>query len=150
MEPKRRLRIFLDSNVLFSALYSSSGAPRIILSHIIDGKLKLVISEQVLEEVVRTVKDKIPDTLADLRKLLVSIPLEITEDQSPEDVAQWTEMIDIGDAGVLAAAVKAQPDYLITRDRHFFENPGIADKSGLKILTPAQFLECWMENAEKS
>jgi putative PIN family toxin of toxin-antitoxin system len=150
MEPKHRPRIFLDSNVLFSALYSSSGAPHAILSHIINGRLKLVISEQVLEEIVRTIKGKLPEALADLRKLLVSSPLEITEDRGLEAVAPWAEIVDIGDAGILAAAVEAQPDYLITGDRHFFKNPGIADKSGLKIITPAQFLESWLGEAGPS
>lgn len=142
MRPKPKLRVFLDSNVIFSGLYSSDGAPGIILQRFIEGELMVVISQQVLEEVVRTIKKKLPGALPALRRLLVSITPEIGKDPSLEEVTHWAEVIYPDDAGVLAAAVAAQPDYLITGDKHFFENPSIAGKSGLHIVTPAQFLEC--------
>ena len=150
MQPKPRPRIFLDSNVIFSGIYSSEGAPGIILEHFVEGRLRVVISQQVLEEVVRTVKEKLPHALPALRRLLVSIPPEIRNDPSPEEVARWAEVIQIEDASILAAAVAAQPDYLVTGDKHFFENLGIEEKSGLNVVTPAQFLECLQEGSEPS
>jgi len=150
MPPNPRPRVFLDSNVIFSGLYSSEGAPAVILRRFIEGGLRVVMSQQVLEEVVRTMNEKLPEALPSLRQLLVSVPPEITEDPAPEDVARWDGVIHADDAGVLAAAVAAQPDYLITGDKHFFESPGIAEKTGLQIVTPAQFLECSEEDAESS
>lgn len=150
MRPKPRPRIFLDSNVIFSGIYSSEGAPGIILEHFVEGRLRVVISQQVLEEVVRTVKERLPQALPALRRLLVSIPPEIRNDPSPEEVARWAEVIHIEDASILAAAVGAQPDYLVTGDKHFFENLGIEEKSGLNVVTPAQFLECLQEGSEPS
>lgn len=141
MRPKPSLRVFLDSNVIFSGLYSSEGASGIILERFIDGEFRVVISQQVLDEVVRTLKDKLPEALPALRRLLVSIPPEIVKDQSSEEVARWAEVIHMEDAGILAAAVAANPDYVVTGDKHFFENPSIAEKSGLCIVTPAQFLK---------
>lgn len=140
MLPRHDLRVFLDSNVVFSGLYSSGGPAGTILQRFIEGKLKVVISQQVLEEVVRTIKEKLPEALPALRRLLVNIPLEVVADQSSEEVAQWAKVIHPDDAGILAAAVAAQPDYLITGDKHFFANPGIVEKSGLNIITPAEFL----------
>lgn len=142
MQPKPRPRVFLDSNVIFSGMYSSEGAPGIILEYFVQGRIRVVISQQVLEEVVRTIKEKLPEALPALRRLLVSTPPEIRQDPSPEEIARWAEVIHPDDAGILAAAIAAQPDYLITGDNHFFENPGIAEKSGLHIVTSAQFLEC--------
>ena len=150
MQPKPRPRVFLDSNVIFSGIYSSEGAPGIILEHFVEGRLRVVISQQVLEEVVRTVKEKLPHALPALRRLLVSIPPEIRNDPSPEEVARWAEVIQIEDASILAAAVAAQPDYLVTGDKHFFENLGIEEKSGLNVVTPAQFLECLQEGSDPS
>ena len=140
MLPKPRLRVFLDSNVIFSGMHSSQGAPGIILEHFIEGRLRVVISQQVLGEVVHTIKEKLPEALPALRRLLVNIPPEIREGPTPEEVAHWAEVINIEDASILAAAIIAQPDYLITGDKHFFENPDIAEKSRLHIVTPAQFV----------
>jgi len=44
------------------------------------------------------------------------------------------------DAPILAAAVAARPDLLVTGDAHFLSSPGIAKKSGLRVLTPTRFL----------
>jgi predicted nucleic acid-binding protein len=41
------------------------------------------------------------------------------------------------DASILAAAIAAQPDYLVTGDRRFFENAEIINRTGLRIVTPA-------------
>ena len=148
MQPKPRPRVFLDSNVIFSGLYSSSGAPGAILEHFVEGRLRVVISQQVLEEVVRTVKEKLPEALPTLRRLLMSAPPEVRKNPSFEEAARWAEVIGAHDAAILAAAVAAQPDCLITGDKHFFDNPIISEKSGLHIVSPAQFLERFMEGKE--
>lgn len=135
--PKPEPRVFLDSNVIFSGLYSSQGAPGAILEHFIRGKIRVVISQQVLEEVVRIVKEKVPTAIPALQRLLLNIPPEIVADPEPEEIAQWTGGLSIGDAAILAAAIEAKPDYFITGDSHFIQNPDLAK---LKILTPAQFL----------
>ncbi len=141
MPPNPKPRVFLDSNVIFSGMYSSAGAPGVILERFIEGKLSVVISQQVLDEVVRTIKEKLPEALPALRRLLMSAPPEITKDPAPEEVTRWAETVHIEDARILAAAIAAQPDYMVTGDRHFLEDPGIAQKSGLHILTPAQLLQ---------
>ena len=141
MWPSPKPRIFLNSNVIFSGMYPSTGAPGVILERFIDGKLTVVISRQVLEEVVSTIKEKLPDALPALRRLLMSAPPEIIKDPAPAEVARWAEIVHIKDAGILAAAIAAQPDYLVTGDKHFLGNPNIAQKSGLHIVTPTQLLQ---------
>lgn len=115
----------------------------------VEGRLKVVISQQVLEEVVRTVKEKLPEALPALRRLLMSAPPEVRKNPPLEEVIRWAEVIGAEDAAILAAAVAAQPDYLITGDKHFFDNPSISEKSGLHIVTPAQFLERFMDGLEE-
>jgi putative PIN family toxin of toxin-antitoxin system len=150
MRPDARPRVFLDSNVIVSALYSAEGAPAAILRRFIDGKLRVVISQQVLEEVVRTINEKLPEALPSLRKLLLSAPPEIVEDPGSHDVSRWAGVVHSDDAGILAAAVAAQPDYLVTGDKNFLEGPGVADKSGLRIVAPARFLERLEEDTQTS
>ena len=139
--PKSKPRVFLDSNVIFSGLYSPEGAPGIIFEHFVKGNISVVVSQQVLEEVIRTVKEKLPDSLSALRRLLVNTPPEVAADPQLPDIKRWTEKLHLGDAAILAAAIAAQPDYFITGDRHFIENPDIAKETGLTIVMPAQFLK---------
>ena len=137
-----KLRIFLDSNVIFSGLYSSKGPSGIILERFIDGELVVVISQQVLEEVIRTLKEKLPEALSAFNRLLISVPPEIVKNPLPGEVADWAQVIHPEDDAILAAAVAAQPDYLTTGDNYFFEHTEIMEKSRLRIVTPAQFLCC--------
>ena len=145
---KPRPRVFLDSNVVFSGLYSPEGATGIILEHFIKGSIRVVVSQQVLEEVVRTVRAKLPSALPGLRKLLVSIPPEVVADPELKVTERWMKKLPLGDAAILAAAIGAQPDYFITGDKHFTEDPGIAEESGLHIVTPAHFLRLLERDGE--
>jgi len=147
MVSKPKLRVFLDSNVIFSGLYSPRGAPGAILEHFIRGNISVVISQQVLEEVIRTLKEKLPEALPALKRLLVSSPPEIGAAPTMEEVKRRAKKLHLADAAILAAAVAAQPDYFITGDKHVIGNPDIAEESGLHIVTPAQFLR-FLERSE--
>jgi putative PIN family toxin of toxin-antitoxin system len=131
----------MDTNVLFSALYSDKGPAGEILDYFINGKLNVVVSQQVLEELIRNIKVKLPQALPVFQSLLVNAPPMIIKNPSSMEIAEWGKVINFEDAGILASAVSVQADYLLTGDRHFFENPQIARKSGLRIVTPAQFLK---------
>ena len=142
MPSNLKLRVFLDTNVIFSGLYSSEGSAGVILEHFIAGRLVVVISQQVLEEIISTIKEKLPGSLPALRKLLLSVALEIVKNPVPDEVARWSKAIThTEDATILSAAIAAQPDYFVTGDKHFLGNPEILEESGLHIVTPSQFLE---------
>lgn len=140
-------RVFLDTNVIFSAFYSAKGAPNAILSAFIRGEITVVISRQVLEELVRNISEKLPSVLPVLRDMLVSVPPEITPDPSLEAIKQWEAKLALGDAAVLAAAVSANVDYFITRDNHFLASHDLQKNAGIDIIAPDQFLR-FMREAE--
>ena len=148
MAPRHRPRVFLDSNVVFSGLYSPEGAPGVILEHFVKGSIRVVVSQQVLEEVVRTVRAKLPSTLPALRRLLLSTPPEVMADPELRETEQWMKRLPLGDAAILAAAIGTQPDYFITGDKHFTEDPGIAGEAGLHIISPADFLRLLEQDSE--
>jgi putative PIN family toxin of toxin-antitoxin system len=141
MEERNKLGVFLDSNVIISGLYSSKGAPGMIMKYFITGELMVVISQKVLEEVVFNINKKIPEILPVLRKILLNSPPKIVKNPTSKEINKWENVINRQDASILAAAVAANPDYLITGDKHFFENPDIAKKSRLDIITPVEFLK---------
>jgi putative PIN family toxin of toxin-antitoxin system len=141
MAPASKPRVFLDANIIFSGLYSPRGAPGVILEHYVNSRITAVISQQVLEEVIRTIRKKNPAALSLLKTLLTNVPPEIVADPPVEALKQWTPMLDIGDAAVLAAAVLSEPDYFITGDNDFLRNRVLIKKAGLRILTPAELLK---------
>jgi len=93
----------------------------------------------VLDEVVRALREKLPDSIGLFITLLIGARIEIVASPKDDDVTRWSKFLDIGDAAVLASAIATRPDYLVTGDRQFF-SPQVAMRSGLRIVTPAQLL----------
>ena len=140
MGSRANVRLFLDTNVIFSGLYSSRGAPSAILELYLDGKIRLVVSRLVLDELVVTLKKKFPDGLESMRRLLTSVPPEIIPDPSRDSLQPWLGRLAVGDAAIIAAAANARPDYFITGDHHFLKYRKIKEFKTLQILTPGEFL----------
>jgi predicted nucleic acid-binding protein len=141
-------RVFLDSNVIFSGLYSSRGAPARIIDRYADGSITVVLCQIVLDEVVAALRLKRPALLPFLLELLTASPPEIIADPAPADVSRWQTVInDPDDAPILAAAISAQPDIFVTGNtKHFMDNPQVAKMSGLNIMTPSQFIATYQSN----
>ena len=142
MARRPRPRVFLDTNVLFSGLYSAEGSPGEILRLYVQGEITVVVSRQVLEELVQNVRQKLPQELSALETLLAGVPPEVVADLPAEGVAQARRVINMVDAPILAAAILAGPDLLVTGNtRYFLDDPEISRFSGLSIMTPAQFVD---------
>lgn len=134
-----RARIFLDANVIFSGLYSPSGPCAAILRAHIAGDVHVVVSRQVLDEVIRTLKRKQSALLGRFYVVLEQFPFEVQPDPPASAVDRLAVLISPPDAPILAAAIAADVDALVTGNtRHF--TPKVAAKSGLRIVTPAQFV----------
>ena len=133
----RPIRVFFDASVLFAAGYSTSGYARDLIRLAVRGKLQMIVSQDVLDEVGRNMERKAPERVEAYRELLGLIDLEIVPDPANEEVWVVEEYVVQKDAPIVAAAIIAQPDYLVTFDRrHLIDPPEVAAKSGLKIVTP--------------
>ena len=137
---EKRIRAFLDSNVIFSGLRSDTGPPGAVIERAARGGFSPVVSRQVLEEVVRVVAAKLPDALPSLHALLLNMPLEVCEDPDPGAVAAWARIVGKDDAPIAAAAVTAEVDCLVSGDGHFLKAREAAAKRGLRIVSPSEFL----------
>lgn len=144
MENNKKLKVFLDSNLFISGLYSEKGAPGIIMNNYILGWMDISISQKVLNEIITVLRKKLPSILTLLQKFLFTHPPEIIKDPPSEAVKKWNDIINENDAIILEAAIYCNPDYFLTGDKHFFESPLIAKKSGLQIIKPQEFLEILM------
>jgi putative PIN family toxin of toxin-antitoxin system len=141
MVSRARLRVFLDTNVIFSGFYSAHGVPAAILGHHIRGDIRMVISQQVLDEVIQILKEKFPNGLPTLKRLLLNASPEIVSDPRPDQIKRWTKELSVGDAAILAAAIQSNPDYFVTGDKHFLKNPGLAKEMDLKVITPTELIK---------
>lgn len=132
-------RVFFDANVVIAGSMSRGGASRALLMLAEAGLFQAVISRQVLDEVERNLRLKLPEALPLMADLLGHIPLEIVDDPHPDRFGRWLAHIETKDAPILEAAVAAEVDYLMTLNSRDF-TPAVAMATGLTIVTPGQFV----------
>jgi predicted nucleic acid-binding protein len=139
---QQRIGLFFDTSVVFSASTSSTGAAREIIRYALRRKIRAVISVFALDEAERNLSRKRPQVLPLFSLLRETIPFEIIE-PTDEEVVEMQPFIAYKDAAILAAAKKAQVDYLVTLDRrHMIERRDeIEHQVGFKILLPGELLE---------
>ncbi|RMF35948.1 MAG: PIN domain-containing protein [Chloroflexi bacterium] len=135
------LRVFVDASVLVAGAGSRTGASRAVLVMAEIGLYRLVVCRQVLDEAERNLQKKLPAALPIFAQLMEAIAPEVAPDPSQEEVIRWQSVIEAKDAPILAAAVIAAPDWLLTLDVKDFINPTrVAEESGLRIAVPADFV----------
>lgn len=141
MAASSNLRLFLDSNVIISGFFSPQGPSGNLLQLHLRKKIDVIVCQLVIEEVIRNVHEKKPAAFAELQAFLIKSPPVIVPNPAVHEIKRWTATLLPEDAAVLAAAINANPDYFVTGDNHFYQNPSIQMKSGLHIVTPAQSLK---------
>lgn len=142
-----RPRVFLDSCVLVEALLAPWSASRAVL---ILGRAALftfVLAEIVIEETERALVSKLGAGYGggrrlrdDYRLLLERLNIERVPHVSRQEfVAARAWIRHVNDVPVVAAAVKAKPDWFLTDNvAHFTAE--VSARTGLRIMTPADFL----------
>ena len=136
---------FLDSSALMSGMISATGAARALLLLSEDGKLNLIVSEQVIAEIERNLARKAPKVLPYARDMIRQARIRILPDPSPQAIEPCRDWIaHAADLPILVAAAEARVDFLVTLNRrHFTDDAGVAQKSGLHIGTPGDALSWW-------
>ena len=139
---KTLVKVFLDSNVILSGLLSDKGAPRIILDvlslHL--PQLKGMTGEYNLREIERNLVNKLPALFPVYKKYLPKLNLKIIPLPPLKEIKNFSGQIADKDTPVLASAIIAQADFLVTGDKKDFGKLKTEDKLPLKILSPSEFL----------
>jgi predicted nucleic acid-binding protein len=140
---KKEVKVFLDSNVIISGLFSDKGAPRIILDLLCLGLPVLVgiTGQYNIIEIERNIKKKMPEVLSLYNEYLPKLNLEIIPLPSLEKIRYLSGHISAKDAPVLASAIIGKADFLVTGDKKDFMRPGKKGKYLFKIVTPPEFLD---------
>ncbi len=134
-----RPRVFLDTNVLVSALHSAGGPPGEVLRLHIDERITIVVSQLVVDELIRAIHRKLPDALPHLREFLLNTPPEVVPDPMAEEIQTFAHGVNRSDAPLLAAAVIAGADYLVSGDVAFLREARRLETS-VTLVTPRELL----------
>ena len=134
--------VFLDANILFSAIISPQGLPRKILLLSANGTINAVISHQVIDEVERNLSRKFPALIKPFFLLIENVITEIVENADQETIEEVIGYLDYQpDATVLATALNSNADYFITGDKkHFLSNLKVRKHANIIVLSPRDFL----------
>ena len=137
-----KIKLFLDSSALISGIISADGAARALLLLAETGHVEIKVSLQVVAETERTIARKAPRAVGDYRRAIQAAKVRILRDPEAEEVRSHLHLIaHAADAPILLAAMHAKVDYLVTLNRkHFIDDPGVAEKAGIRIGTPGDAL----------
>ena len=134
-------KVFFDTSVILAACKSKSGGSSFILMLCRKGKIKGCISRYVVYEIKKSSSILSQQEKQRLNFLILQCKLEITEDPPKKIVEKYYSIINKKDAPILASAISANTDYLVTLNSKHFMRPElkIAVKS-MKIVTPKDFI----------
>ena len=137
----KKIKIFLDSNVLIAGLVSSVGASGAVLELIKENILKINISRLVLEESERNLRKKLPRFLPYYFYAIENFPFVIIEDSKGLDNKIAKLFPKKSDQVIFQTVQQLKPDYFLTLNRKHFHQSKIRKIVSFKIRTPAQFLD---------
>jgi predicted nucleic acid-binding protein len=145
----RKLRLFLDSNVLTGGIISSWGLDKAVLSLCAARICSLVLAEAVRDEVEenlllhagRLPAEDADAILEDYRGLVRLTKPEMVPYPAVDAVRSNRHLIRHGaDVPVLLSAIAAQPDWLLAHNtKHFTQ--AVARNAGLRVATPVEFFK---------
>lgn len=140
---RKKFKVFLDSNVIISGLFSDKGSPRIILDLLcLDLPMLVCATGQYnIIEIERNLSKKMPDVLPVYKKYLQMLDLEIIPMPSPNDIKKLFGHISDKDIPVLASAIMSSADFLVTGDKKDFSKSKLKGKYSFRILSPAELLD---------
>ena len=147
MTSQRRIRLFLDSNVLTGGIISPWGLDKAALSLCAARLSRLVLAEVVRDEVEENLlvhAERLPSLEADeliehYRRLIKLTDPEMVSYPAEALVRSSRHLIrHAGDVPILLSAIASKPDWLLTHNiKHFTQ--AVAKRTGLRIATPAEF-----------
>lgn len=142
-------KVWLDSSVIISGIYSDSGASNFILRLCRKKKISVYTSTLIIKEVVRNLKKKFPQKFSvKFAKYLAKSNFQKTEFISEEEVSQYSQYTHKKDLHVLAGAAVSGVEYLVSLDKKHLLSL-TAKKLPFAIVSPKEFLQKFIEEKKK-
>ena len=147
MSQGKRIRLFLDSNVLTGGIVSPWGLDKAVLSLCAARICRMVLAEAVRDEVEENLLVRLGGfdsadgerVLSQYSGLIALLKPEIVPYPSNAEVKAARSLIrHEADVPVLLSAIASRPDWLLTHNTKHF-TPVVARRTGLRIATPVEF-----------
>ena len=131
------MRVVFDTNVLVSALIKT-GKPRELFSLAADGRVQLVLSKSLLEELIVTIDEPRIRKYADKGTIdiflnVLSSSSKIVRVKSKFNVVKE----DPDDDAVLGTAFDGKAEYIVSGDKHLL---ALGEFKGIKIVNITEML----------
>ena len=136
------LRVTADSNIYISALHFG-GPPDDFLNLARAGKIHLSISDEIIEEVTRVLRDKFAWNKEALSLFRERVG-DFTEKVKPSERLDVVKE-DPTDNQILECAFAGESQYLVTRDNHLLRLKSVG---GTQIIKVADFLEMFRKQGQ--
>ena len=133
------MRVFLDTNVWFSAFYGSDNCRNIVELYA-QKKIEAVVSRLVVRELTQNLGDKHPQGLKLVAGFFSKFPPEMVDDCFEID-GKLKNLADFKDLPILLSAYSARVEYFVTGNIRDFAIEKIFDKLKIKVITPKDFVK---------
>jgi len=144
---QRKIRLFLDSNVLTGGIVSRWGLDKATLSLCAAKVCRMVLAEVVRDEIEENLllhAQRLPaldadQLIEDYRRLIKLTNPELVPYPDEDLVRSSRHLIrHAADVPVVLSAMASKPDWLLTHNTKHFTK-AVAERTALRIATPAQF-----------
>lgn len=135
------LRIFVDSNIIISAILSEDSVSSKLLTWVIE-EHHLIICSHTITEVSKVLQRKFPGLLAKWDRFLTTLEFELAYTPSDLSAVHAPYIRDKADLPILVSALVAQPDILVTGD-YDFHTPEIQEY--FAVMTPSDFVRSFIQ-----
>jgi hypothetical protein len=141
MPERSQLRAVLDTNVFVSGLMGVNSPPRQIVDAWLDGRLTLVTSLYLVDELAHVlsypkITERIPLDESEVDAILAALLSQA--EMAPGELELPGVTRDPKDDAVVACAVEGEADYIVSGDDDLLVLNVYKD---VKIVTPRQFVE---------
>jgi predicted nucleic acid-binding protein len=140
------VKLFLDANVIFSAAHRDEGRSQDLVALARGGWCELLASAHALEEARRNLELK---SAGFERRLEQALEHTMVVAEAPVALVEWAQAqgLPLKDAPILAAAVHAHADVLVTGDRRDFGHLFGHALRGTRVVTLAAALDLVLTGA---
>lgn len=140
------MRLFLDANVIFSAAHRGEGRAQELVALARAGRCELVTSAHALAEARRNLEVKSTGFEDRIATVLAQTTMVA---EAPATLADWAKNqgLPVNDAAILAAAVHAGADLLVTGDARDFGRFYGRALRGVQVVAPIVALDIVLKAA---
>jgi len=135
-----KTKVFVDSNVWFSAFYKK-GVASDLISKLLRKKFEIVVSELVLEEVIKNIGKKLPAALSLVYQFFRECPVTVIKNPKIRQIQRFAGLAQRKDLPILVSVLNYKCNFFVTGNKKDFKISSIKKQHNLLVLSPREMLD---------